>query len=105
RDSVAAVLRHCGATVRVAESARAALAELESATATDLVITDVPMPDQDGLALLARARARDATRGAHTPVIALTALAGDEDRRRIVAAGFDRFVAKPIDPRDLAAIV
>jgi DNA-binding response OmpR family regulator len=104
RESVVAVLGHCGAAVRGADSVAAAVAELARGP-VDLVVTDIAMPEQDGFALLARVRTADGEHGTYTPVVALTALAGEDDRRRILAAGFDRHVAKPIDPGELAAIV
>jgi CheY-like chemotaxis protein len=59
-----------------------------------LVLLDVSMPGLDGPAVLARLRADP--RLARVPVIALTAHAMDGDRARLLAAGFDDYVAKPI---------
>jgi CheY-like chemotaxis protein len=59
-----------------------------------LVLLDVSLPELDGLAVLARIRA-DA-RLAPLSVIALTAHAMDGDRERLLAAGFDDYLAKPI---------
>jgi two-component system cell cycle response regulator len=62
----------------------------------DLVLTDVLMPRLDGYELLRRLRA-DPLNGS-TKVVAVTALAMVGDRERILAAGFDGYVAKPLDP-------
>jgi two-component system sensor histidine kinase/response regulator len=62
----------------------------------DLVLLDIQMPTMDGFQALALLRAIDNRRGRHTPVIALTAHARDEDRQRCAAAGMDGYVAKPL---------
>ena len=60
-----------------------------------LVLLDIQLPDADGLAVLASLRGQ--TRTADLPVLALTASAMPEDRQRILDAGFDGYLAKPID--------
>ncbi len=59
-----------------------------------LVLLDISLPGLDGVAVLARLRADP--RLARVPVIALTAHALDGDRERLLAAGFDDYVSKPI---------
>jgi two-component system cell cycle response regulator len=61
-----------------------------------LILCDLQLPDIDGFEVLKRLRAQPAT--ARIPVIAVTALAMVGDRERALAAGFDAYVAKPIDP-------
>lgn len=63
----------------------------------DLVVLDIQLPDMDGLAALRWLRAEPAT--ARLPVVALTAFAMREDRERLLAAGFDGYLAKPLDVR------
>lgn len=63
----------------------------------DLVVCDVQMPGMDGLQLLRELRANVAT--ASLRVIAVTAAAMVGDRERLLAAGFDGYLAKPIDPQ------
>ena len=62
----------------------------------DAIITDILMPDLDGYAI-ARSLKEDAGL-LDTPVIAVTALAMAGDRERILAAGFNGYIAKPIEP-------
>lgn len=60
-----------------------------------LVVLDIGLPDIDGFEVLARLRADEATRA--LPVVAVTAQAMPEDVKRVLAAGFDGYLAKPLD--------
>ena len=104
RTFCADVLARHGARVMTAESVAQALERVESAN-PDVVITDLGMPDEDGFALIRRLRARDSDRGRRVVVMALTAYVSDEDRLRVLAAGFDGHIAKPFDPEKLARAV
>jgi CheY-like chemotaxis protein len=70
----------------------------------DAVILDVRMPVLDGLAAARRIRAAEAT-GRRTPLVALTANAFAADRRAAIEAGIDYFLAKPVDPFELVALI
>ena len=65
------------------------------AACPDLVLLDLEMPVKDGFAALAEIRKHP--RFSRTPVVAVTAKAMLLDRDRILAAGFDAYVTKPID--------
>ena len=69
----------------------------------DLVLMDVQLPGMDGLEALTRLRAEPAT--AETPVVAVTAFAMKDDRERLLAAGFDEYIEKPLSVRDFPAQV
>jgi two-component system cell cycle response regulator DivK len=69
----------------------------------DLVLMDIQLPDLDGVQALHRLRA-DA-RTARIPVLALTAQAMRGDRERFLAAGFDGYLSKPVDVRELIGTV
>jgi CheY-like chemotaxis protein len=86
--------------VVLASSASSALRELDLA-APDLLISDIAMPGQDGVALIQAIRER----GLHIPALALSALSREEDRARAQAAGFDRYLVKPVDVRELLQAV
>ena len=60
---------------------------------------DIQLPDLDGIAALGRLRADERT--ASIPVLALTAQAMQGDRERLLAAGFDGYVSKPVDVVEL----
>jgi two-component system OmpR family response regulator len=92
------ILRGAGFEVAAVAGGRAALEHL-AASATDLVLLDVIMPELDGFETLRRIRAVPAT--ARVPVLMLTANAGAADRARAESLGADDFIAKPFDPADV----
>jgi signal transduction histidine kinase/response regulator RpfG family c-di-GMP phosphodiesterase len=102
RGLIAAVLRGSGAVVHECGSAAEALEMLDT-HAADMLLSDIGMPYQDGYALIAEVRRRDA--GRHLPAIALTAYATAEDRARALSAGFHLHLAKPVDNEQLIAAV
>jgi two-component system cell cycle response regulator DivK len=69
----------------------------------DLVLMDIQLPDLDGVQALHRLRANPRT--ATIPIVALTAQAMRGDRERFLAAGFDGYVSKPVNVRDLIETV
>ena len=80
--------------------------ELLARESFDLVLMDVQMPVMDGLEAIRRIRAD--TSGRFDPaiaVIAMTAYAMDGDRERILAAGMDDYVAKPVDFDQLVLVL
>jgi len=70
-----------------------------------VVLSDIQMPGEDGYALIRKLRALPADRGGQIPAAALTGLTGDEDRARVLRAGFQGHVAKPVDARRLVEVV
>jgi CheY-like chemotaxis protein len=71
----------------------------------DLIMSDIAMPGRDGYAVLAEVRALETTLGRRVPVAAVSAYAHAEDRQRALAAGFDQYLAKPVDPAAVAFAV
>jgi CheY-like chemotaxis protein len=104
REFVAAILAEYGAEVTTATSARTAIAAFERAK-PHVVISDIAMPEESGYSLIQALRALPPERGGRVPALALTAYVRPEDRERVLAAGFDQHLAKPIDPIDLAIAV
>ena len=103
RDLVATVLRLRGAEVTTAGSAEEAMRVLELQTPT-ILLSDIGMPVADGYSLIARVRAlKDENH--KIPAIALTAYAREEDRRRALEAGFQTYLAKPVEPDSLVHAV
>ncbi|AMC34149.1 ATP-binding protein [Janthinobacterium sp. B9-8] len=89
-------------TVFVAANGRDAWGILQH-QALDLVLSDVMMPEVDGIALLARIKNTPAL--AHLPVILLTARGGDEARVSGLASGADDYISKPFSAEELRARV
>jgi signal transduction histidine kinase/ActR/RegA family two-component response regulator len=103
-ETVHAILTQCGAEIRMARSAAEALQMVESCP-PHLLISDIGMPDEDGYTFIRKVRALGANGGGTIPAIALTAYARVEDRLKVLSAGFQMHVAKPIEPAELVAVV
>ncbi len=86
-----------GYDVRVAGDAAEALAVLKAFT-PKLILMDIQLPGIDGLELTRRLKATPATRD--VIILALTAYAMKGDAERMVEAGCDGYIAKPIDTRE-----
>ena len=103
-DLVRTVLSEQGAEVHVAASAREAL-ERFAAVRPDVIVSDIGMPEADGLSFIRKIRSLPAENGGRTPAVALTAYARKEDAGRAFAAGYQMHVAKPAEPVQLVTVV
>jgi two-component system, cell cycle response regulator DivK len=92
------VLNHVGYRTLEAETAEDGI-ELARTQHPGLILMDVQLPGMDGLQALAHLRADPRT--AHIRVVAVTAFAMKQDRERCLEAGFDGYLEKPIDVREL----
>jgi len=97
-ESVALLLRHFGHETRVAYSGRVAI-ETALEYRPDLAIVDIGLPEMDGYEIARRLRQQ--RRLANLRLIAITGYGQESDRARARAAGFDLYLIKPVDPRDL----
>ncbi|GBE11886.1 sensory/regulatory protein RpfC [bacterium BMS3Abin13] len=61
------------------------------------ILMDIQMPEMDGYEAVRRIREQEIKKGGHTPIIAMTAYAMDDDRGRCLEAGMDDYLAKPIN--------
>jgi CheY-like chemotaxis protein len=104
RDLLGIVLRAQGALVTQVASVREALAALAGGL-VDVLVSDIGMPGEDGYSLMGQVRALPAEQAARVPSVALTAYAREEDRRKALAAGFQRHLPKPIEPGELVRVV
>jgi len=98
------MLRDAGATVHSATSVADAL-RLARQHSLDVLVSDLAMPGEDGYSLIRSLRAGDLQRGRQTPAIALTAYVRTGDRASAMAAGFNLFVNKPVDPAELITAI
>jgi PAS domain S-box-containing protein len=92
-----------GHSAVVAENGRRAI-EILARESFDVVLMDVQMPEMDGIAATAAIRAAEVGER-HVPIVAMTAHAMKGDEERFLSAGMDAYVAKPIQPARLFAVV
>ena len=94
------LLERQGWKVTVAEDGRQAV-ELAKEGDFDLILMDVQMPEMDGLEATRTIREWEEGTGRHVPIVALTAHAFEEDRKRCLEAGMDAYLTKPIKVQEL----
>lgn len=99
-EVITGLLEAQGHQVRHAQHGLAALSEWQSQT-FDAVLLDLDLPGVDGFRLARMIREHD--RGAHLPIIAITARSGGDEQARAAAAGMDGFLRKPLTGEQLAA--
>jgi CheY-like chemotaxis protein len=104
RELVVAMMEGCGADVVAVGSAGEALEEMERQR-FDVLISDIGMPVMDGYALIEKVRRLPLERGGGIPAVALTAYAGVEDRMRMLSAGYQSHLPKPVEPIELTTVV
>ncbi len=104
RELLKRILSGCDANVLMAATAAEALLLVEKER-PDVLISDIGMPDMDGIELLRQVRALGPEKGSTLPAIALTAFARSEDRTRALHAGFRAHISKPVEPAELVATV
>ena len=96
RELIAYLLHSRGYTTQAAATGTHA-ERIAHAARPDLILVDLQLPDFDGYQLLRRLRG--GRRHCDTLIVAVTALAMVGERERAIRAGFDDYVAKPINPR------
>ncbi len=96
REAVEQVLDWAGADVRAAASAAEGVAAFGQFR-PEIILCDVAMPGEDGYSFVRKMRALSRDQGEEVPAIALTALAGEDDRQRALDAGFQMHLTKPVE--------
>jgi signal transduction histidine kinase/response regulator of citrate/malate metabolism len=95
-------LERMGMQVTTVENGRLALERVtRDREAFDVIVLDIHMPEMDGMETTTRLRAAGITK----PIVALTADAGEGERERCIAGGFDDYLSKPIDRDIFAAVI
>jgi signal transduction histidine kinase len=105
RDAISAVLETAGAQVTLTASVRAAIGAIAKGERFDVLLSDIAMPEEDGFALIRELRREPYPGGRRLPALALTAYAGEPEADRIREAGFDEYLAKPIEASALVSAV
>jgi CheY-like chemotaxis protein len=104
RGILTRILEQQGATVTAAGTAEQALDLLEQLR-PDVLLSDLEMPKNDGYWLIRRVRALAPNRGGLTPAACLTGSTEPEVRARILRAGFQYHIAKPVEMLRLLGVV
>jgi signal transduction histidine kinase/ActR/RegA family two-component response regulator len=102
RELLTIMLENYGGHVMTVPSAAEALRALGSFK-PHVLVSDIGMPGEDGYALIRKVRALDEEQGGNVAAAALTAFASEEDRSRVLAAGFQAHIAKPVEPHYLVS--
>jgi signal transduction histidine kinase/ActR/RegA family two-component response regulator len=98
------LLEKRGHRVVLARNGREALGLVDRET-FDLVFMDVQMPVMDGIQATAAIRNQEKNASGHLAIVAMTAYAMDGDRERLLAAGMDDYLAKPLDTDSLDRVL
>ena len=104
RRMAARLLEKQGCDVRVACGGDEAV-DLAGQEDFDAILMDLQMPGLDGLGAIRLIRAMDSERRRRTPIIVLTANAGEPNRRQSLEAGADHFLPKPFDLAQLHRVL
>ncbi len=104
RELISFILIKHGANVITASTVSEAFEKLTSFT-PDLIISDIEMPGEDGFALIKKLKDFNRQQKSRIPAIALTAGARQSERLKVLAAGFQMHLIKPVEPEELLAVV
>jgi PAS domain S-box-containing protein len=104
REVVAAILKSHAAECTTTGSVAEAFQLLEQ-NQPDVVVADIEMPVEDGYAFIRKLRALPSERGGQIAALALTAYASTQDRMKVLKAGFQMHVPKPVQPAELVTVV
>jgi CheY-like chemotaxis protein len=94
------ILENWGHQVTIVEDGEQAVKTTEE-TDFDAILMDIQMPNMDGITATRLIRLRENNSGHHTPIIAVTAHAGENDQKACFEAGMDDFICKPLDKNRL----
>ncbi|MBD2743520.1 PAS domain S-box protein [Coleofasciculus sp. FACHB-1120] len=103
REVLIAILEQYQAQVTAVTGAGEALEALHRLQ-TDILVSDIGMPGEDGYALIRKVRALD-TQSGKIPAVCLSAYASAEDRTKALQAGFQVHIPKPVNPAELATAI
>ena len=97
-----AVVRKLGHLLDIAQNGKIGI-DFYQKNSYDLILMDIQMPEMNGIEATLAIRKLEAEegKGAHIPIIAVTAFAMEQDKRNCMEAGMDDFLAKPYKPFEL----
>jgi two-component system chemotaxis response regulator CheY len=97
--SLSRILKNAGYEVETAANGRDGMTKLSSGLKPALILTDLNMPQMDGISFIREARKTAATR--FTPIVVLTTESGSTKRDEARAAGASGWLTKPTEPNEL----
>lgn len=103
RQMVAFTLSNAGFQVVEAGNGKEAVSKLSNGTKPDLVVTDLNMPEMDGITLIAEIRKMPALK--FTPILMLTTESADDKKTAGQAAGATGWIVKPFNPEQMLNVV
>ena len=101
REVLALQLTKHGATISASSSAADALDKIGTFK-PDVIVADIGMPGEDGYSLIRKVRSSYAKL---IPAVALTAYAGDVNRRHALEAGYQKHISEPADPKEIIVTI
>ena len=104
REYITFVLEQEGAKVVAVTTAAQALTALAQFQ-PEVLVSDIGLPEVDGYMLMRQVRMRSQEQGGQIPAIALTAYAGEINQQQAIEAGFQRHLAKPVEPEALVKVI
>ena len=105
RNMLVPVLKAAGYDVTAVGAADEALTLVKKGEKFDVIVSDIEMPRENGYAFIRRLRSLPPDAGGTVPAVAVTAHGGVVDRIRVLSAGFQMHVPKPVEPAELVAAV
>jgi two-component system chemotaxis response regulator CheY len=97
--SLSRILKNAGYEVETGANGKEGIAKLASGLRPNVILTDLNMPQMDGVAFIKEARKTASTR--FTPIIVLTTESGTQKRDEARAAGASAWLTKPTEPHEL----
>ncbi|CBK42073.1 MAG: response regulator [Nitrospira sp.] len=103
RQMVAFTLTSAGYQVVEAGNGKEAVGKVNGGAKPDLVVTDLNMPEMDGITLIKEIRKMPALK--FTPILMLTTEASDDKKKAGQAAGATGWIVKPFNPEQMMAVI
>jgi PAS domain S-box-containing protein len=103
-ELMAAALTGRQANVTAVNTAEQAIRAIETSR-PDVLVSDIAMPEEDGYGLISRVRSLEDNEARTIPAVAITAYAKEEDRLRVLSAGYQIYLAKPVELTELVSVV
>ncbi|WP_244940874.1 PAS domain-containing sensor histidine kinase [Legionella sainthelensi] len=97
-------LNQCNCHVDIAIDGQSALTYWRQ-NKYDLIFMDIGLPDMDGYQVTHHIRVQEIAKNLHTPIIALTAHVGDENKQRCIESGMNAVINKPLTPKNCRDIL